>query len=131
MKTVFLRALGADDKAAALREAIRAFRGLNHPESVNTRLRAEVFERDPAAFAEVQRSPFAYWVSDDVRETFRRFNRFEAEGRKALVGVATGNDARYVRCSWEVPRDVRESRWRLFAKGGKLFPALFRRIPKD
>ena len=45
MKTVFLRALGADDKAAALREAIRAFRGLNHPESVNTRLRAEVFER--------------------------------------------------------------------------------------
>ena len=58
MTTVFLRALEADDKAAALREAIRA------PVGAEGRTR---FEVDAAAFASVPRSPFAYWVSERVR----------------------------------------------------------------
>ena len=53
MKTVFLRALEADDKAATLRAAIR------EPAAARGK---QFFEVATGSFAAIPRSPFAYWV---------------------------------------------------------------------
>jgi hypothetical protein len=73
MKTIFLRVLEADDKAAALRKAIR------QSESAPG---AQRFEVDAATFATVPRSPFVYWVSEKLRRLFKDLPPFEAAGRR-------------------------------------------------
>ena len=65
MRTVFLRVLDADDKSSAIRSACVAAAG--GPE--RTRM-----ELDPSLFGLISGSPFCYWVSDGVRQLFRRLN---------------------------------------------------------
>jgi hypothetical protein len=113
MRTVFLRALEAEDKAMALREAIR------NPAAAQGQLR---FEVDPARFASVPRSPFAYWVSERLRQLFTKLPPFEVEGRTAKVGLATADDFRFVRAWWAVPHAAVHRRWFPFAKGGAFSP---------
>jgi hypothetical protein len=115
MKTVFLRALEADDKAAALRTAIR------EPAAALGRQR---FEVDPASFVSVPRSPFGYWVSARMRALFRDELSLEAEGRTAKRGPSTSDDFRYVRCWWAVQLTSAHGHgaWKYFAKGGKFSP---------
>jgi hypothetical protein len=108
MKTVFLRALDADDKSLALRLAIR------DAKSVHALQR---FEIDPGSFAIVPRAPFAYWVSDSLRRLFVEFPAFGAEGRIAASGGKTLDDFRWIRAAWEVPY-VATSTWVGFSKGG-------------
>jgi len=109
MKTVFLRALEADDKAAALLAAIR------EPEPVRGRQR---FEVDPATFASVPRSPFAYWVSERVLGLFTALDALQAGGRIAVSGGKTLDDFRWIRATWELGPHSREG-WVGYAKGGK------------
>ena len=66
MKTVFLRALEADDKAASA-----ARRNPRDPEARGK----QRFEVDAASFAAVPGSPFAYWVARNPRESFSRPSR--------------------------------------------------------
>lgn len=113
MKTVFLRALEASDKADALRIAIR--------EPV-TSLGRQRFEVDAYRFAAVPRSPFAYWVSDAVRQVFKNLPAFEAEGRTTKQGLATADDFRFIRGWWAVPPRDLGKRWVSFAKGGQFSP---------
>jgi hypothetical protein len=113
MTTVFLRALEAEDKAAALREAIC------NPVSARGRLR---FEVDPESFAGIPRSPFAYWVSKRLRRLFEELPPFESDGRIARAGLQTSDDFRFVRASWAVPHAAVRERWFPFAKGGKFSP---------
>jgi hypothetical protein len=108
MRTVFLRVLEAADKATALLDAIR--------ESGQARGRQR-FNVDPKSFASVPRSPFAYWVSDRLRRLFKELPPFEATGRTAKQGLASGDDARFLRVWWEVP-DRDESGWVPLVKGG-------------
>ena len=115
--TQFLRLLAEDDKAEALL-------------STCTRLRAgeadaRHFEVAPDAFDAVPGKPFAYWVSDAVRETFRRFPAFESEGRVVRQGLATADDFRFVRGWWEIgdgPYVVDDGKWCPFARGGAFSP---------
>jgi len=112
--TQFLRLLADDDKAAALH-------------AVCTRLRRgevdpRLFAVAPDAFAAVPGKPFAYWVSDAVRQTFQRLPRFESEGRTVKQGLATADDFRFVRAWWEVAADALGSKWFPFAKGGAYSP---------
>lgn len=67
--------------------------------------------------------PFIYWISDDFREKFGG----EALGdkNKALTGLMTGNNNRYLRFFWEVnPANLSEhypsdnKRWVGYQKGG-------------
>ena len=117
MKTVFLRVLDADDKAGALRKEIR------EPQSSKSRRR---FEVDPASFAAVPRSPFSYWVSDELRGLFKQLSPFESDGRQAQRALSTNNDFRYLRLAWEKMADVAIERpasgWLPFAKGGSFSP---------
>ena len=89
--TLFLRVLEAGDKAAALRDSIATG--------------TSTFEVDPASFAQVPGSPFAYWVSDRIRRLFKELPPFEGEGRTVRQGLATADDFRFVRAWWEVPEE--------------------------
>src|SRR5688572_16438161 len=96
MKTLFLRAIEADDKAALLREAIRT------PVSAQGKTRF-VIETDD--FAIVPNSPFTYWVRPHLRELFGELPALEMNGRMAKQGLATADDFRFVRAWWGVSQD--------------------------
>lgn len=101
--TTFLRLLTDKDKQSALAGAIRA-------------LGENVFEVDPAKFRQIPGAPFAYWVSDSVRQIFKRFSAFEDGERIVRQGLSTANDFRFIRCWWEI--DALNQRWFGLAKGG-------------
>lgn len=118
--TTFFRILDApiDAKAGALRAAIVHQRSHGEPAPVE----GIVFECDPSAFFDVPGAPFAYWVTDAVRGTFKRFDRVESTGRTVKQGLATADDFRFVRLYWEVGLNGLNSGWRSFAKGGAFSP---------
>jgi hypothetical protein len=103
MKTVFIRAIEApiDEKEAVIRAAAQ---GAN----------ATRFEVDQRTFAQVPRSPFAYWTSDVMRMCFALLPKFESNGRIARLGGSTKNDGRFLRLWWE----SLGAKWLLLAKGG-------------
>jgi hypothetical protein len=110
--TTFLRLLAEPDKAAALQSACQALRQGAHD--------ARLFEVAPDAFDAVPGKPFAYWVSEAVRQTFQRLPRFESDGRTVKQGLATADDFRFVRAWWEV--SAGGTAWFPFAKGGAYSP---------
>jgi hypothetical protein len=121
VKAVFLRALEAADKAAALLAAIHA------PESAYGKHR---FELEPACFAAIPRSPFAYWVGDQLRSVFTSHPTVK-ERYFAVRGAYTTDDFKYFRLCWEVhPRQIARSREETrstrslvpLAKGGSFSP---------
>ncbi len=116
--TTFLRLLAEPDKATALAESCARLRsGSSDP---------RLFSVAPTAFDAVPGKPFAYWVSEAVRETFRRLPVFESEGRMAQRALSTNNDFRYIRTWWERDKNFAASRpasgWLPFAKGGSFSP---------
>lgn len=131
-QTLFFRMLAAEDKGAALAEAITAVRD-GRPSPL-------VYSVNPASFCQVPGSPFAYWVSERIRRLFKETPPFEGEGRTAKQGMATGDDFRFLRAWWEVPSGqiatggngtqppdfVRQTYngkyWLAFAKGGGYSP---------
>jgi hypothetical protein len=104
-RTVFFRLLDADDKAGALL-------------SLKSQVGAGKFEVDPSDFSAIPRSPFAYWASPALRQTFAAGAPFENDRRVARVGLATANDFRFLRAWWSVPPASAARIWRPFGKGG-------------
>lgn len=112
--TTFLRLLAEDDKAVALQTVCARLRqGEADPRAYSVA---------PEAFDAVPGRPFAYWVSDAVRETFRRLPPLEGGGRTLKQGLATADDFRFVRSWWEVDVSGLEQKWCPFAKGGAYSP---------
>ena len=70
----------------------------------------------PSAFDPIPGKPFAYWVSDAIRQSFASYETFENGERTVRAGLQTGDDYRFVRCWWEI--DENTEKWRTFAKGG-------------
>ena len=110
--TNFLRLLADEDKSTALKEACWALR-LDSKDG-------RIFDIDPASFTVVPGTPFAYWVSEQVRGSFKNFRPFESDGRAVRQGLATADDFRFVRGWWEVTAN--SEKWPGFAKGGKFSP---------
>lgn len=110
--TIFLRLLADKEKASNLLDSCNALRA----DCANKR----VFEVAPESFWAVPGAPFAYWVSDAVREVFTHNPGFESDARTARQGLATADDFRFVRLSWEVKSN--RDQWRGFAKGGSFSP---------
>ncbi len=74
----FLRLLSETDKATALRDVCGRFRqGLPDARS---------FEVNPESFAKVPGKPFAYWVSEAVREVFAQLPSFIRRGSERRAG---------------------------------------------
>jgi len=110
----FLRLLTENDKASALAEVCARLRcGEDDP---------RVHAVAPHAFDAVPGKPFAYWVSDAVRQTFRRLLPIESEGRTVKQGLVTADDFRFVRTCWETGSQGTASTWFPFAKGGSYSP---------
>lgn len=82
--TTFLGLLEEKDKAAALQTSIHAFRSAT--------LDSRVFAVEPADFREVPGAPFAYWVSTNVRSSFKENPELESAGRDVQSGASTMND---------------------------------------
>ena len=108
--TTFLRLLTDKDKASNLLGICTALR----TGETDTR----VFDVEPESFRAVPGAPFAYWVSEAVRQVFKRLPAFECDDRTARQGLATAEDFRFVRTWWEQPGDG----WHGFAKGGTFSP---------
>ncbi len=104
--TTFFRFLKVDDKDEALKHSIGK---LSHGDVTKN-----VYHTDPSEFFDIPGAPFAYWVSSEVRACFNKFDKIESEERTARQGLATSDDFRFIRTSWEISG----KHWPLFAKGG-------------
>ena len=111
--TIFLRLLNDKDKQSTLLHVVKA--GGDRQ-----------FVVDPSSFSQIPGSPFAYWVSESVRQTFQRVPAFDDGERTVKQGLATADDFRFVRTWWEVQPDTQ--RWFAFAKGGS-FSRFYADIP--
>src|SRR6266566_158482 len=111
MKTVFLRVIEADDKAAALQSAIR------EAEVAQGKHR---FDVDTAGFVAVPRSPFAYWITPKLVSIFQEFPVLEGQLGSVKGGVITYDDFRFVRlCSEAEAFSVQRQDWTNLNKGGR------------
>jgi hypothetical protein len=108
--TNFLRLLADKDKETNLLASTLALR--------NGESNSRVFSVDPVMFGAVPGAPFAYWVSDSVRDAFKRFECFEGEKRNVRVGLQTSDDFRFLRNWWESNQVVLPEKWFPIAKGG-------------
>jgi hypothetical protein len=109
MKAVFIRVSESMDKGHDLRDAAR--------HGMNSR-----FEINPREFSSLPRSPFAYWVSANLRSVFARFAPFESRGREAKGGMKTQADIRFLRLVWECSARSRGQEWVPLCKGGEFAP---------
>jgi len=107
--TLFIRAVAAEDKATALKQAISG----DSPDR---------FTPELDQFRELPGTPFAYWVGPGVRAAFNRFPTVEGDGRAVRVGLQTSDDFRFLRAHWEIDPKERGKEWFPFAKGGQLSP---------
>lgn len=84
----------------------------------------ETHTLDPAAFAQIPGSPFAYWVGDSIRRLFVDLPCVESEGRAVRVGDHPGDQERYLRLFWETPSTDRDAsrKWLQYQKGGAFSP---------
>ncbi|CAN5421028.1 hypothetical protein BH09VER1_BH09VER1_29580 [soil metagenome] len=105
---VCLSALRDDKKADTLLDAIHS--------PTNSRR----FLCYPNSFSLIPGAPFAYWVSDKIRNIFRQLPAFDRDGRTVKQGLATADDFRFMRAWCEVPACETQPgrRWPLVAKGG-------------
>jgi DNA-binding transcriptional MerR regulator len=115
-EAIFIGLLKAQDKAAALREAVRALRA-GQPAATTHTVAPESFQQIPG-------SPFAYWVSKSVRRVFSQFSQFEDGNRVVRQGLATADDFRFLRL-WIETSPLTAPIWPPFAKGGEYSPFYF------
>jgi hypothetical protein len=116
--TTFLRLLGEADKACSLLASCSAFRSQGADK--------RAFQVPPESFRVIPGAPFAYWVSENVRQQFRRHPTFLQDERWPSFGASTKDDFRYLRALWEVSSDniairrveTAHSKWTPIAKGG-------------
>jgi hypothetical protein len=104
--THFLRLLNEQNKESALVTACHTLRQ-GDSGSCHFELPAESFDTIPS-------KPFAYWVSDAVRNVFTERRSLEDGEWTARQGLATAEDFRFVRSWWE----SKGKEWFGFAKGG-------------
>ncbi|WP_295444826.1 hypothetical protein [uncultured Thiodictyon sp.] len=114
--TIFFRLIEAEDKATALCEAVAAANAADGPRPEN------LFSMAPQSFRQVPGAPFAYWVSDAVRASFRHLPALATGGRTVKQGLVTADDFRFIRAWWETEPARFGQRWFCFAKGGSYSP---------
>ena len=72
-------------------------------------------------FDAIPGAPFTYWVTDGVRQVFRRFPSTTDAGIRVCEGLNTTDNERFLRLSWEIDYgDLGpKQRWVPLAKGGE------------
>ncbi len=105
--STFLRLLNSQDKKTELLQAVKE-------------LKKNSYSVDPQEFRRIEGSPFAYWISNKVRQSFTDMRKFSDGDRAIKQGIATADDFRFVRNWWEL--SVGSLDWVTFAKGGSFSP---------
>ncbi|MFO0757502.1 MAG: hypothetical protein U0359_13480 [Byssovorax sp.] len=123
--TLFVRLfdLPTDAKHAALTRAVTAIRNREDSSALPTPI---FTEKSSETFKQVPGSPFAYWISDHLREVFVEQSPLQGDGREAAFGGSTKDDKRYLRLWFEVRSEnfspnrdeTSVRRWVLLVKGG-------------
>lgn len=126
-QTIFFHLLRTpiDDKGDALRALVQRVSSGAEPEAP-----VDAFTLDPASFNQIPGSPFAYWVSDSMRNLFADLRPFESDGRSIRSGLKSAADDRFVSTWWEIPatsitsyNNDQIANWVPFAKGGIYSPS--------
>jgi hypothetical protein len=116
-RATFFRLTDLDDKAGGLRREIEVKRrGTDGAASAGER----TFEVSHNDLASLPRSAWMYWISPGLRRAFTEFPAL-AKVAQPRQGLATTDNARFVRYWWEVerPGHVGErAKWKPYAKGG-------------
>lgn len=116
VKTPFFRLLHVEEKRERLETVIN---DVQHS-SAN----GNCYIADPLSFEQVPGSPFAYWVSERIRNLFRDLPAFdkESEGRATRCGLGTTDNFRFLRLNWEVLVAERTINWLPYYDGGVYSP---------
>jgi hypothetical protein len=123
--SLFFRLLKTENKESELRSLISQ-RCYERPND-------EIFLIQPLSFRDLPETRISYWASNAVRNIFKKFRKFEGAWGSARQGLATADDFRFVRLTWECPptslattleqmnanKDSKGKRWVSFAKGGE------------
>lgn len=114
--TIFLRLLTEVEKPRTLLEICTLFRECGES--------TKAFDVSPESFRAIPGAPFAYWVSEEIRESFSELEPFGHDNRMAEHGGSTKDDYRFLRVWWEPNRDVGDGSkaWTYYAKGGTYSP---------
>ncbi|MBW8191426.1 hypothetical protein K0504_10290 [Neiella marina] len=111
--SIFIRLLFDGDKEEELKRSVKY-----HNKGT---ARECIFYTSPKEFEVVPGSPFSYWVSERVRNTFINYPKLTSSEKDlvATKGLATTDDFRFIRTKWEV-EDL--GGWLTLAKGGEFSP---------
>jgi hypothetical protein len=107
---VCIRALAEENKGAVLSDVVQGL------------AESKTFVCDPAGFADIPTSAFAYWAPAKTRAAFTALPRLESGERMGRLGVNTTDDFNFLRLFWEVNMLDAERRWRSIFKGGGFRP---------
>jgi hypothetical protein len=108
-----IRLLDANEPAGPLLEAVRNI--------AEGQLNNSTYLVESGSFRQVPNAPFAYWVSENIRNLFNELPAFEGDGRTVKQGLASADDFRFVRTTWETAvTEINDDSgiWFPFAKGG-------------
>jgi hypothetical protein len=81
-----------------------------------------LFGFDLTNLSKLPKKPFCYDTPSQILRMFGSKTIETATNGIARVGLATGDNERFVRCYWEVPQESINLRWRWYAKGGEYLP---------
>ena len=106
----------AKTKREALKEAVEAIRNGKECPYVHLLNQTE--------FKKIPGYPFVYWISDRIRELFRKYKPLEKYA-KVAHGLTTGNNDHFLRFWWEIRQEdisldykTDRRKWVPYAKGG-------------
>lgn len=131
MSSVFIRAVTADDRGAAVAAAVTALR--------TDRISRAIFRPDLDRLGQLSGSPVAYWVDPETVAILAALSPFEPHLGVVRQGLSTSDNFRFVRAWWEVdsgrltrsapeagvgPQEqtVRQARWAPIVQGGSSQP---------
>jgi len=108
----FLRLHQAADRANMLAAQLRS--------TLADGQQRELFELAPIVFKRIPGSPFSYWIGEEIRCLFGKFDRFESHGVVVRVTNPTADNFRYLRNYWECTSNAvgEKLEWVPYAKGG-------------
>ena len=96
-------------KIAGLREIAEALRsGEEH---------GDVYVFSQSRIDDIGRRPFLYWFGEETLSLFSKHPSVD-DIAEVKQGLATGDDDRFVRKSWEIPQSELEDRFKRFQKSG-------------
>lgn len=107
---IFLRLIKEKDKSSALNKACQDYR--------NDRENILNFKVDMSSFDLIPSKPFSYWVSSDIYNLFSEKIVFETKQRTTKVGLATGDNFRFLRLWYEIDYKNLNKKWYVHVKGG-------------